>query len=118
MASKNVLTLHSSWSYFNCCLIPLIPCCREGDEGNVQLPGDGLRIFRNVGSISNLGGTSLRGHFFLKKKGAFLRMKRPLLFLLQNLGGHVPPVPPRFLRLCVYFGDVPSGRVSIFQILV
>ena len=39
-------------------------------------------------------GTTSRGHFFLKKKGHFLKIKRALLCLLQNLGGHVPPVPP------------------------
>ena len=51
-------------------------------------------VARDVGRISNLGGTTLRGHFFLKKKGAFLKIKRALLCLLENLGGHVPPVPP------------------------
>ena len=45
-------------------------------------------------SISNLGGTPLRGHFFLKKKGHFLRIERAFLCLLQNLWKHLPPVPP------------------------
>ena len=55
---------------------------------------------RNVASTSNLGSTTLRGNFFLKKKGAFSEIKasskieRALLCLLQNLGGHVPPMPP------------------------
>ena len=47
---------------------------------------------RDVGSISNLGGgMTLRGYFF---PGHFLEIKRTLLRLLQNLVGHVPPVPP------------------------
>ena len=50
---------------------------------------------RDVGSISNLGDTMLRGHFVLKKKGHFLRIKRALLCLLQNLGGvRAPSAPP------------------------
>ena len=50
---------------------------------------------RNQGRrISNLGGTTLRGHFSLREKGHFLKMKKALLCLLQNLGGHTPPVPP------------------------
>ena len=53
---------------------------------------------RDVGSISNLGGTTLGGHFFLKKKGPFSKIKRALLCLLQNLGGHVPRV---LLCLCL-----------------
>ena len=49
-----------------------------------------------VNAVSNLGGgsTALRGHFFLKETGHFIGIKRALLCLLQNLGGHVPPVPP------------------------
>ena len=46
-----------------------------------------ISIGRDVGSISNLGGTTLRGHFLRKKKGHFLRIKRALVCLLQNLGG-------------------------------
>ena len=49
---------------------------------------------RNVGSIADLGGTTLRRHFFHKKRGHFLKIKRPLLCLLQNLGGHMPLVHP------------------------
>ena len=47
--------------------------------------------FRDVGSISNLGGTALRGHFFLKETGHFLRIKRALLCSLQNLEGGTCP---------------------------
>ena len=54
----------------------------------------GVCIFRDVGSISSWGGTTLRGHFSLRKKGHYLKIKRAHLRLLQNLGGHVPPVPP------------------------
>ena len=61
---------------------------------------------RNVGSISNLGGTMLRGHFFLKKKGAFSEIKRAFLCLLQNLGGHLPPVP-----------SVPTSMIGKFYFL-
>ena len=46
------------------------------------------------------GGRTLRGHLFLKKEGAFSKIETALLCLLQNLGGPVPPVPPRFQRLC------------------
>ena len=49
---------------------------------------------RDVGSISNLGGTTLRGHFFHENRRAFFRNEKGTLCLLQNLGGHVPPVPP------------------------
>ena len=49
---------------------------------------------RDVGSISNLGARHFEGTFSLRKKGHFLEIKRALLCLLQNLGGHVPPVPP------------------------
>ena len=51
-----------------------------------------------VGSISNLGGTTLRGHFSPRKKGHFLRIKRALLCLQQNVGAPAPSAP-RFLRL-------------------
>ena len=43
----------------------------------------------------------LGGQFFLNKKGHFLRIKRSLLCLLQNLGGARAPIAPRFLRLCL-----------------
>ena len=49
---------------------------------------------RDVGSISNLGGTVFRGHVFLKKKGAFSKNgKGTSLFIPKSLG-HVRPVPP------------------------
>ena len=44
------------------------------------------------------GGTTLQGHFFLKKKGTFSKNKRTLICLLQNLGAHAPSTP-QFLRL-------------------
>ena len=47
---------------------------------------------------SNLGARHIEGIFFVKKRGHFLKIKRPLLCSLQNLGAR-PPVP-RFLRLC------------------
>ena len=47
---------------------------------------------RDVGSISNVGGA--RRFKGLKKYGAFSKTERALPCLLQNLGGHVPPVPP------------------------
>ena len=40
------------------------------------------------------------GTFSLRKKGHFLKIKRALLCLLQNLGGHVPPVPPVPTSMC------------------
>ena len=49
---------------------------------------------RNAGSTSNLGGTTLRGHFFLKERGAFSKIERALLCLLQNLGGARAPNAP------------------------
>ena len=48
----------------------------------------------DLGSISNFGGTTLRGHFFLTKKEAFSKTKRALLCLLRNLGGTCPQCPP------------------------
>ena len=49
---------------------------------------------RDVGSISNLVAQQLKGTFFHTKKWVFSENKRALLCLLQNIGGHVPPVPP------------------------
>ena len=44
-----------------------------------------------IGSISNLGGTTLQGNFLIKLKGRFLNIKRALLCLLQNFGGGLCP---------------------------
>ena len=63
---------------------------------SLNIPGQG----RDVGSISNLEGTTSQGQFFLKKMGAFSKIKRALLCLLQNLAGHMPPNAPWFLPLC------------------
>ena len=42
-----------------------------------------------------LGGhNTSRARFSLRRRGHVLKMKRALLCLLKNLGGHVPPVPP------------------------
>ena len=49
---------------------------------------------RDVGSISNLGGHNTLRALFFKKKGAFLRIERTLLCLLQNLLGTCPQCPP------------------------
>ena len=57
--------------------------------------GPGFDNYRDVGRISNLGGhDTSRARFFLRRRGHVLNMKRALLCLLKNLGGHVPPVPP------------------------
>ena len=40
-----------------------------------------------------LGDTALRGHFFVEKKGAFSKIKRALVCLLQKLGGTCPQGP-------------------------
>ena len=64
--------------------------CFSETSTNRQTHGD-------AGSISNLGGQDTSRalfHFFLKKKGYFLKMKMAILCLLQNLGEQVPPVPP------------------------
>ena len=55
-----------------------------------------LCTMKVVGSISHLGGARrFEGAFFVRKRGHFLKIKRALLCLLQNLGGwHVPPVLP------------------------
>ena len=54
-----------------------------------------------------------RRHFFLEKKGQFLKMKRALLCLLQNLGGgHVPPGPPVPLSMDCLNPDVIRGTES------
>ena len=53
------------------------------------------------GKYLKLGGAALRGHFFRKKKGAFLKIEKGTsLFISKSWGGYVPPVSPRFLRLC------------------
>ena len=47
-----------------------------------------------------LGGTTLGGHFFLKKKKPFSKNEKGTSLFTAKSWGHVPPVP-RFLRLCV-----------------
>ena len=49
---------------------------------------------RDVGSISNLGGMALRGHIFLKEKGAFFKIEKGTSLFIAKSWGHVPPVPP------------------------
>ena len=45
-------------------------------------------------------GTTLRGQFFLKKKGALFKNKKGTsLFIAKSWGGTCPQCP-RFLRLC------------------
>ena len=41
-------------------------------------------LSRDVGSISNLGGTTLRGHFFLKKQGAISKIKKGTAFFVAK----------------------------------
>ena len=49
---------------------------------------------RDVGSISNLGVTTLRGHSFLKKKRAFSKNKKGTsLFIAKSWGRALTPVP-------------------------
>ena len=64
---------------------------------------------RDVRGISNLGGTTLRGNFFLKKKGHFLKMKRAPFCLLQNLGG-----TSHLSLLCWNFSD-QKNREKILE---
>ena len=45
---------------------------------------------RDVGSISNLGGTTLLGHLFLKKKGALSKSKKGTSLFTAKSWGHVP----------------------------
>ena len=40
------------------------------------------------------GHNTSTARFSLRRRGHLLNMKRALLCLLKNLGGHVPPVPP------------------------
>ena len=70
-------------------------------------------VFRKVGRISNLGGgdTTLQGHFFIKLKGQFLKIKRALLCLFQNLGGGAH-VPSSYGPVC--FCIALAGEHSIF----
>ena len=61
----------------------------------------------------------LRGPFFLKKKEAFPKSKKTLLCLLQNFGGHMPTVPPRFLRLClIHFPGIRVFNLRCQRFLV
>ena len=70
-------------------------------------------VVRDVGSISNLGGTILRGHFFLKKKGAFSTNKRdPSLFVAKSWG-HVPPVSPVPTSMDVVILDESEKRSNV-----
>ena len=43
------------------------------------------------------GSTTLRGHFLLRRKGNFLKIKRALLCLLQNHGGRAPSSPGSYV---------------------
>ena len=70
-------------------------------------------VVRDVGSISNLGGLTLRGYFFPLEKGAFITHIRALLCLLQNLAEHVPPVRPLLLRLCL---SAFYQRVTVYNV--
>ena len=58
-----------------------------------------LDIIVPRGSISNLGSTTLRGHFFLKKKGKFLKNERGTSLFIAKSWGQMPPSALRFLRL-------------------
>ena len=80
-----------------------VNCQRQGKTG-----------IRDVGSISNLGARHFEGTSFLKKKGAFLKIKRALLCLLQNLGGHVPPVPT-FMTRIYSCSKNPQNKNHLFQ---
>ena len=62
--------------------------------------------------MSNLGGTTLRGHFFLKKTGAFSKKERALLCSLQNLGGHVPPVPPAPMSMKIMTNESYNKQIT------
>ncbi len=44
-------------------------------------------VDREVGIISNFGGTMLQGHFFTKKEKQSEKVKRVLYCFLQNLEG-------------------------------
>ena len=54
-------------------------------------------------------GTTLRWHFFLRKRGHFLKIERALLCLLQNHGGTCPQCPGsyRYVLLFLYQLIVP-----------
>ena len=78
-----------------------LPCCPRVVPDVVNLivgyslfplgfPTQGRRKHLKLGGARNFEGT----FFFLRKRGHFQKIKRALLCLLQNLGGHVPPVPP------------------------
>ena len=75
----------------------------------LNLESSFLVYIRDVGSISNLGGTTLQGHFFLKKKGAFSTNKKGTsLFVAKSWGAHAPSAPP----------PVPTSMVYILSTLV
>ena len=65
------------------------------DSNNLKAKLSEISLFQNQGRRKYLkrGSTTIQEHLFLKQKGQFLKIKRALLCLLQNLGGHVPPVP-------------------------
>ena len=66
-----------------------------------------------------VGERHFKDTFFLTRKEAFPKHKKPLPCLLQNLRGHVPPVPPRFLRLCViHFSRDPRVQSSLWKVPV
>ena len=81
---------------------------------------------RDVGSISSFfkllqSETTLRGHFFPKKKGAFPKIKRALLCLLQNLAGgtcpQCPPVPTSILSIWLCLILLLAQKLYVFVFL-
>ena len=58
-----------------------------------------------------LGGTTLRGHFLVKKKRAFSKNKGALICLLKNHGGMCPSAPCHY----VYATSVPGKKWKDLQ---
>ena len=77
------------------------------DRGEIENIGRHLLEFRSMTSAGTWeasqtwGSTTLPAHFFLKKKGHFLKIKGALLCLLQYLGGQ--PFSSRTLMMAVSY---------------
>ena len=83
--------MFSSIIHFDKVLVELITNWRENQTFSANRDEN---EFRDVGSISNLGGARRFEGTFSFRKRAFFKNRIALLCLLQNLGGTCPPPAP------------------------
>ena len=84
-----------------------------------------LHRLHRSGSAPELGGgggTTLKGHFFLKKKGAFSQNRKGTSLFIAKSGGMCPQCPsvPTAIMICGVSTSKPKGhtiqhKLHIFQ---